>query len=145
MEAKTIAPKQGQTLIEVLITLLLISVSVIALIRFQNYLAYDNSFAQQKSEATLLVLKQIEILKEFQVLNNTAGYNSYDSITSGTQTIAGKNASYTVAWTVSSFTNPTYKNIDVTATWTDRINNSQSIRLITNIAGIDPANSSAIM
>ncbi len=137
--------QSGQTLIEVLVTMVFISVSVIALIRFQNYLAYDNSVAQQKGEAVVLAQSRIEMLSDFQVLNTTAGYTAYSGITSGSTTVAGSTATYTVAWTVTAYTNPTYKQIDVTVSWTDRYNTAQSIRLVSNVAGIEPANSAAIM
>lgn len=134
----------GQTLIETMVTLLFISVSVIALIRFQNYLSYDNSLSQQKSEATLLGQQKIEQLRDFQYLNDTSGYTSYQSIATGSQTTTGVNATYTLAWTVTSFTNPTYKNVDLTVSWTDRYNTAQSIRLTTRIAGIEPSLSATI-
>jgi len=137
--------QQGQTLIEILATLLIIAVGVIALIQFQNYLAYDNSLAQQKIDATLLAEKQIETQRDFQVLNNTTGYTSYQSIASATVTVTGTNTTYTVTSTVTPNTNPTYKVIDVTVSWTDRYNNAQSVRMVSYEAGIDPANSSAII
>lgn len=135
----------GQTLIETMITLVFISVSVIALVRFQNYLAYSSNTAQQKSEAVILANKQQEILRDFQVLNNTAGYTSYQSIASGTSTVAATTTTYTLTWTVTSYTNPTYKTIDVVVSWVDRYNNSLSIEMVTNVAGIDPTVSAAIM
>lgn len=139
------AHDKGQTLIEVMITLLFIAISVISLIRFQNYLAYDNSLAQQKGDATVLAQSTIETLRDFQVLNNTGGYTSYQGITSGSSTVTGTTASYTVTWTITTTANPSYKRIDVTVAWTDRNNNAQSIRLISNVAGIEPANSASVM
>lgn len=137
--------KKGQGLIETMITLLLISVSVIALIRFQNYLAYDNSLAQQKNEATILAIQKIESLRDFQVLNNTSGYTSYQGVASGSSTSTGTNATYTITWTVTANTNPTYKVIDVTVSWTDRYGSAQSIRFISRVAGIEPGDSAAVM
>ena len=135
----------GQTLVEVMITVVFIAVSAVALIRLQNTLAYDNSYAQQKSEALILATKQMETLRDYQVLNNTSGYTSYQSIASGSSTVTGVNASYSLTWTVSSHTNPTYKTLDVTVSWTDRYNNAQSVQLTSNVAGLDPTNSSNIM
>ena len=135
----------GQTLIELLVTILFIAVGVIALIRFQNYLSYNNTLTQQKGYATTLAISQIETLKDFQVLNTTSGYTAYSGIASGTSTVNGPNATYALAWTVTSYTNPTYKNIDLTVSWTDRAGNNQSIRFVTNIAGIDPQTSASIM
>ena len=137
--------QKGQTLVEVLVSLLFITAGAIALIRFQNYLAYDTNLTNQKAEAILLATSKIESLCDFQVLNNTSGYTSYQSIVSGSASSTGKSAVYTMTWTVTSFTNPTYKNISVVVSWTDRNNNSQSIQQVTNAAGIDPENSSVIM
>lgn len=135
----------GQTLIEALVTIFFIAVSVLALIRFQNYLAYDSSLAQQKSTATSLAAKQIETLRDFQVVNNTSGYTSYQSIVSGSSSFTGITATYTITWTVTSFTNPTYKTISVVVTWTDRNGNAQSVNLQTTVSATDPANSSSAM
>lgn len=136
---------KGQTLIEALVTIVFISISVIALIRFQNYLAYDNSLSQQKAEATILATRQIEILREFQVLNNVAGYTSYQSIVTSTSTSSGVNTTYTINSTITTNTNPDYKIANVTVTWTDRTNQSRSVQLVTDIAGIDPSNSAAVI
>lgn len=135
----------GQTLIEALVTILFISISVIALIRFQNYLSYDNSLSQQKADAITLAQSTIENLRDFHVLNNTSGYTSYQSIASGTSSSTGTTATYTITWTVTASTNPTHKEIDVTVSWTDRRGTAQSVRLISDVAGIEPANSAAVM
>lgn len=136
---------EGQTLVEVMITLLFVCISIIALIRFQNYLAYNNSLAQQQSEATILAEKQLETLRDFQVLNNQNPYTSYQGIASGNSNVNGVNATYSLAWTVTPYTNPTYKNIDVTVSWTDRYNVSQSVELTTQVAGVDPSTEANIM
>lgn len=135
----------GQTLIEVLISLLFVTMGALALVRFQNDLAYDMNLAQQKAEAMLLAVSKIETLRDFQVLNNTAGYTSYQSIASGASTSTGNTAAYTITWTVTSFANPTYKNVSVVVSWTDRYGSAQSVQHVTNIVGIDPQYSSVIM
>lgn len=135
----------GQTLIEALVTLVIIAIGVIALIRFQNYLSYDNSLSQQKGEATTIAQSQIETLSEFQVLNTTAGYTAYQDINSGSSSVTGTSAAYTVTWTVTTTASPAYKTIDVTVSWTDRRGAAQSVRLIRHIAGVEPANSAAVM
>lgn len=139
--------QRGQSLIEVLIAVLFIAIGVIALIRFQHYLAYDNSLVHQKSDAALLAVKQTEMLRDFQVLNTTSGYTAYQDIASstGAATVTIGNTSYSMTWSVTSQTNPTYKTIDVTVSWTDVHSNPQSIELTTQVAGIDPSNSASIM
>ncbi len=141
----TIKRTKGQTLIEALVTILFISITVIALIRFQNYLSYDNSLSHQKADAIMLAQSTVESLRDFHVLNNTSGYTSYASIASGTSTSTGVSAVYTITWTITSATNPTHKAIDVTVTWTDRRGTAQSVKLNSDVAGIEPANSAAVM
>jgi Tfp pilus assembly protein PilE len=129
----------GQTLIEVMLTLLILGVTAVSLISFQNYLAYSNSLSRQTSEALLIATNKMETLKDFQVLNNLTGYTSYQSIATGTSTTTGNSATYNLSWTVTAFTNPTYKNVNLTVSWTDRNNVSQSVNLTARIAGIDPS------
>ncbi|HTM64123.1 MAG TPA: hypothetical protein VL360_06435 [Gammaproteobacteria bacterium] len=145
MIAKSIKSINGQTLIEVLVTLVFISIAVISLIKFQNYLAYDNSLSQQKGNATIIAQSKLDSLSDFQVYNNTSGYTSYQSIATGTSSYSGTSTTYTLSWTVTSNTNPTYKTIDVTVSWTDRRGATQSVRLVRRVAGIEPAKSAAVM
>lgn len=135
----------GQTLIEVMVTVLFMAIAVIALIRFQNYLAYDSMLTRQKNDATLLATEKLESLRYFQVLNNTSGYTSYQSIATGNSTSTVGNTTYTLNWTVTSYTNPTYKNVNVVVSWTDRNSLSQSIQMSSDIAGIDPSTSGSVM
>jgi type IV pilus assembly protein PilV len=140
------AVSKGFTLIETLITLALISFGVIGIIRLQNYLAYDTSVFQQKNEALVLAVKQIETLRDFPVIKTTSGYTySYQTIASSVVSVSGKTATFTVTTTVTSFLNPTYKNIDVTVSWSDRYNASQSVRMVSIVASVDPSYSAVIM
>lgn len=132
--------QKGQGLIETVITLLIISGGVVALIQFEHNLTFGNTLSQQQAEAAILATGKIEALRNFGVINNTAGYNSYQSIATGTSTSNGSNATYTLNWTVTtSTTTPTYKTVDLTVSWTDINGGAQSIRLTTNIVGLDPA------
>ena len=132
----------GQGLIEIVITVLIIAGTVLALIRFQIALTYSNSVSQQQNIALILANKQIETLRDFSVLT---GANSYANVASGSSTTTITHAVYTITWTVTASTNPTYKNIHVSVTWIDRNGVSQSISLVSHVAGIDPATSSIIM
>src|SRR5688572_23247557 len=90
---------QGQTMVETLITLLFISISFVALFKFQTYLSYNNSLSSQKNEAVILAINTIENLRDFQVLNTQTGYTAWSSIISGSSTTAGGSATYTTTWT----------------------------------------------
>ena len=130
---------RGQGLIEMLMILLFIGVSIAAILKFQGYLAYSTQLAQQQSEANLLAISQIEQLRNFTVLNTTAGYSAYQDIAPSSTTSIVNNTTYTINWTITAFTNPTYKKINVTVSWTDRYATAQSVSLSTSAAGIDPS------
>lgn len=132
----------GQGLIEIMMTLLLIAGSIVALLRFQSYLGYSNNLSNQQATATQLAVTRIETLRDYSQLT---GSNSYANIASGTSSFTGANATYTIAWTVTPNTNPTYKRITVTVTWTDQYGTSQSISLVSIVAQIDPQYSATII
>lgn len=138
---KRLKTQQGMGLIETLVTLLIIAGSVIALIRFQNNLAYQNSLIQQQNTALNLASTKIASLQTFTTL--TGGSNSYQSIASGSSSSTINDATYTVTWTVTD--NTTYKTVNVTVSWQDHYGVSQSKQLTTNIAKVDPASSASIM
>lgn len=134
--------QQGQGLIETILVFLLISGSIVALITFQNYLAYSNSLVQQQTTALNLAINQIETLRDFYLLTGTG---SYQNIASGSSSSTASGATFTTTWTITTNTSPNYKVIDVTVSWTDRRNSSQSIRLVSRVAGLDPIYSAAIV
>jgi Tfp pilus assembly protein PilV len=145
MRIKIPTKTRGEGLIETMVTFMLIGFGIMALIRFQNNLTYNDNVAQQQADATILAVNKIEALRDFWVLNTQAGMQAYQDIVTGTGTSTGINTTYTLTWTVTTFTNPNYKTIDVSVTWTDRYNASKTIRLISRVAGTDPLNSAWIM
>ena len=136
----------GQGLIEVLMTVLFIGIAVLALVRFQNYLGYNNAIAQQTIDAIIIAERQMEILRDFQVKNNTSGYTSYQSIVSGTGSSTTISVVYSISWTSGeTLYNTPYKSAIVTVSWTDRYNVAQSVTLDSRIVGVEPSTSSMIM
>jgi Tfp pilus assembly protein PilV len=144
MNNNRLMAQTGVGFIETLLILLLVSVSVVALIKFQHVLSYGSHNTQQQFDATILANKQMETLCDFQVLNTTTGYKAYADIASGSSNTTVGYTAYSTAWTVTTNTDPDYKTIDLTVTWTDRLNTSQSVRLVTQVAGVDPASSKGI-
>lgn len=137
--------EKGQGLIEALIIVLFVGVSVVALLKFQHYLAYSSSIAHQQSDAAILAYSQMETLENFQVLNTTSGYTAYQNIASGSTTSTVGNTTYTLTWTVTPTATPTYKTINVAVSWTDIYGATQTIN-ITSVAGsIDPSTPSTFM
>ena len=130
---------KGQGLIETLMIILFIGVSALALIGFQRNLTYNALYARQQSTATLVTLKQIETLRNFSVLNTTAGYVAYSGIATGSGSSTVGNTTYNMSWTVTTDATLNYKTIDITTTWTDSKGAASSVRFVTRVAGVDPA------
>lgn len=145
MKIFKLAKYQGIGLIESLITFVIIAGSVVALVRFQINLAYHDTITQQQNDAILLATNKMETLRDFNVLYNQTSYISYQNIASGTSSTTGTNTTYTTTWTVTAYTNPTYKTLSVITSWTDRLGNTQSIRLFSDVAGIEPSFSATVM
>jgi Tfp pilus assembly protein PilV len=137
--------QRGAGLVETLLVVLFIAISITALAKFQHFLTANTHYTQQQNSALILAAKQIETLRDFAVLQTTAGYNAYQNIASGNSTTTLNETSYTITWTITSNTNPTYKIIDVTVAWTDRSNTSRSVQLTSRVAGLDPATSALVI
>lgn len=132
---------QGVGLVELMITLLVFSIGIVALLKYQSNYFYYYDISKQRSEAMSLAKNRIATLRDFEVIPTTTGKVAYTDIASGTTTSQGNNTTYTITTTVTSHSSPDYKNIDVKVSWTDRRNANQSVTLSTIIASIDPASS----
>jgi len=144
MKKHTLTTQTGIGLIETLLIVLFVSIAVVSLLNFQHYLSYSTNNNQQQFDANILAINEIETLRDFQVLPVTAGYTAYASIASGSTNSTVGNTAYSIVWTVTTNASPSYKTIDVTVSWTDRYNNSRSVRLTSQVAGVDPSTSAAI-
>ncbi len=138
----------GFTLLEALIALAISGFGLIAVARLQIGLQAESDLAKQLSEATFLGQRRIEELRAFQQVTAATGAQiaagawGYNNIASGTQSVVGTNATYTVTWTVSDATaSVPYKNGLVNVQWTDRKGAVQVATLSTMIGGNDPASS----
>lgn len=137
--------QEGQGLIESLMIAVFIGLSVIGFINFQSYLAYQTELSQQKTNANLIAEARLETLRYFSVVNTTTGYTAYQNIASSSQSNTVGNTTYTTTWTVTTTTSPAYKNISIVVAWTDRRGNAQTVRLVTNIASLDPSQAASFM
>lgn len=135
----------GISLLEVLIALTILAAGIIALVKFQGDLMRTRVELSQETEALMLAQDQMENLRYYQVLNTTAGFTAYQDKVSGSTSVVKTTTTYTVAWTIATFTAPDYKTATVTVTWTDPMNVSQTVRLSSIIGSIDPATSGAVM
>lgn len=142
----------GFTLLEALIALLIGGFGLLAVARLQIGMQGESDLAKQLSEATFLGQRRIEMLRAYQRVSaaDTAGLAAgawgYGNILSGSETVTGTNASYTVSWTITPYASPTpasndprFKAAAINVAWTDRNGAAQTAALSTVIAGTDPA------
>lgn len=135
----------GFTLLEALIALLVGGFGLLAVARFQIGLQGESDLAKQLSEATFLGQQRIEMLRAYQQVQAAnapalaTGAWGYDNIATGSQTVAGGNATYAVAWNITTAADPRFKTAVVTVSWNDRAGRAQTASLTTAIAGADPA------
>jgi len=136
----------GFTLLEALIALAIGGFGLIAVARLQIGLQNESDLAKQVSEATFLGQRRIEELRSYMQLASAtgaqiaAGQWGYGNIATGSQTVTGTNATYTVGWTVTdAAASVPYKSVAVNVQWTDRRNVAQVATLSTVISGSDPS------
>lgn len=135
---------KGATLLEVLITVIILAIGLLGLAKFQGTISYREALATQYAEAANLAEQDIESLRDYEVINTTTGKKAYNDIASTTLTYTGMNAIYTIQRVVNTFTNPNYKRVDETVTWTDRTSSTNTVKMSSIIAQIDPSLSSNV-
>ncbi len=133
----------GFSMAEVLITLAIMSIGLVALAKFQGMVMQGGSLSKQRTEAAALGQQGLEALRSF-ARPTGSGELDYDEIVSGTDTVAGESATYTRTWTVAENTDPNYKTISMVVSWTDQDNVSQQISLGSRINSGDPERSGSL-
>lgn len=134
---------KGFTLIEILIALIILSISLLALAGLMAQTTRNNSFGGRITEAATFAQDKLEELRAV----------SWAAITPGTDRKTGSaiGTDYARNWTVDSnaavppLTEPTLKTITITVYWNDKKNpfswddsTNRSIRIISAIANPDP-------
>lgn len=137
--------QKGVSLIEILIALIILATGVVTLMKLQGDLIRGRGLTGQQSQALMIMQNKIDELRNYQVLTTTTGYTAYDDIVSGSSVVTGDTTNYNLAWTVTDQTNPDRKEVQITATWTDASNATQTLTLDTMIGRVDPTVSGVLM
>ncbi|MFP5506711.1 MAG: prepilin-type N-terminal cleavage/methylation domain-containing protein [Gammaproteobacteria bacterium] len=124
--------QRGITLIEALVTLVLVLVGLLGAARLQAELLAASAQAKAKDEATALALDK---LAEFHAIADYAGYR--DRIVPGTVQLSGLLHTYALTWTVEHNPAPDYKRVDVTIQW-PADTPAHTLRIQTLIPGHEP-------
>jgi Tfp pilus assembly protein PilV len=148
MTSRSRPAARGITLVEVMITFLVLTVGLAAISRLQAHLRLSAEVARQRAEAVRLAQADMERLRAFAQAGPAAGPDvapaagSYAAIASraaaGVEAAAAHTA-YTLEHSVAAHAEPRYKAIAVTARWADRFGDPQHVELASMVAGIDPA------
>lgn len=125
-------------LLEAMLSLLVISVALIALLTGQKTIIEHTNLLAQRSVALNYAESKLEELRNSSYTNLVVGTTS-DSYTGGT-------AVYTRQWQITSGLNALpYVTVNVTVNWTDQNNNVQSVSLSTRIGSLDPGAEGTVM
>lgn len=130
--------QRGFTLMEALVSLLVMAFGMLAIAGFQVTLSRNADVAKQRTEATRLAQEKLEQLRSFP--NLTAYANQMVSSTIGTQETITTNATYTRTWGVAAAgTVDTGRAVVVGVNWADRAGAAQQVQLFSSISASDPA------
>jgi Tfp pilus assembly protein PilV len=137
--AGTLSPARGFSLVEAVITMLLVAVGLLTMGATFMKLSRSEDVGRQRSEATRLVVDQVEAMRAYtQIAAGGAGVVSWTGLAGGEDRIT-TNAEFTRRWTLSGTAADTMRTLRVDVTWADRSSEAQTISMSTVIARTDPA------
>ena len=121
--------QKGISLIEILITLVVLSIGILGFMSFQGKLITYNDDAHERTQALILASEKIEVLRAYMDYNNIT--------TSSSQTIP--NTPFSINWTVlnSAVPNPEYKQVTVNVNWQGRDAKNHTLTLTSIIGKFD--------
>ncbi|MGV3002687.1 type IV pilus modification PilV family protein [Vibrio sp. E150_018] len=124
-----ISKQQGFSLIEVLITFIILIVGIMGLIKLQTYMERQADYAENSIKALHLAESQLEYFRSRSV-SGADGTLPFSSI-SGSSSISG---AYMTRWTVTESLSGALKTIEIETGWDTRWNERQSVALKTMIS-----------
>lgn len=124
----------GFSLIEVLISFVMLSVGVLGLVKLQTYMEVKSENALHSIDALYLAEEKLE---HFRTRSQSAATGTilYSAIVNSTESLSMAGSTATRVVTVNDDTPVAgTKKVNVTVSWTDRWNNNQSVALDTVIS-----------
>jgi len=131
----------GAGLLEVLIAVVILSIGVLALGRFQGSSLQDAAASRNRSQALALARQTLEGMRSF------ATSDDYHHIASGAEAapIDGINTRYIRSWQVTSFDDPPHKAVTVILSWTGMQGEPRELRLRGYIGQREPVRSAVLL
>lgn len=124
-----ISKHQGFSLIEVLITFIILIVGIMGLIKLQTYMERQADYAENSIKALHLAETKLEFFRSRSV-SGAHGTLPFSAISSGS-VISGV---YTTKWVVNDSLSGALKTIEIETGWNSRWNERQSVALKTMIS-----------
>lgn len=124
-----ISKQQGFSLIEVLITFIILIVGIMGLIKLQTYMERQADYAENSIKALHLAETKLEFFRSRSV-SGAHGTLLFSAISSGS-VISGV---YTTKWVVNDSLSGALKTIEIETGWNSRWNERQSVALKTMIS-----------
>jgi Tfp pilus assembly protein PilV len=143
-------PRQrGTTLLEALITFVVLSLGILTVGRVQTHLRLGSDIARQRAEAVRLGQEELENLRAFSVVAVTAGARAYADIAARSLSIDGgtgyvSNTTYRLTRAVEADAGLDAKQVSVDVAWADRSGQAQHIVLHSVVAALDPKYAGAL-
>ncbi len=148
MRHNTFRASRGISLIEALVAMAVMAFGMLGVVGMQATLRANADLSKQRTEAMRIAQERMEDLRNFSVLNTTAGSKALqDKATFGATTVAGytTNTTYTVSGAVTPTTPSTHKTLAINVTWTDRTGAAQNVSLVSALANIAPELSASMI
>jgi prepilin-type N-terminal cleavage/methylation domain-containing protein len=135
--------ERGFTLIESLVSMLVMAGGLFGLLATQTMLARHADLARQRAEAVRLAQERVENLRSYTMIATTEGHLAWDDLDDGTDEIE-TNAAFTRTWTVAGSPDDPLRQVDVMLNWVDRDGQPQTVTMRTVISQTDPADVGAL-
>lgn len=133
--APSIQRMGGFSLIEALISFVIIAVGMLALAIFHSASLESNADSKARTEAVNLAQARLEALRS---LRDETVFQTTLASGTGSDTAAGNHANFARSWTVTRFTPSDRAMVDVTVGWADATGVTQSVKLRSVIAEVNP-------
>ena len=146
---KFLKNNQGFSMVEVLVSLVVLSVGLIGTGKYQIALLKNSSDVQARSQAINIAQKKIEEIKSYENLSAFGDIKSSDTLiaeaTSAGTTLdfstTGVSTTYDLGWTVLQNTNPGYVEIEVVVAWNEANGAPKQVKINSIVSQSDPNDS----
>ena len=140
MSNNGILRQQGVGLIEVMIALVVLVIGILALGSLQLDLLQSGSDAKARTVATALAKERMEQFRAF------ANAGEFAAIVDGSAAAeTHDNVSYTATWDETTDASGSFKEVEITVSWTDDVGNSREIKIEGIINSTPPIDSARLV